>query len=306
MSLSTVVPTTAPLKAAALSLLFDPLPPVEREQQLAETFAAVDRKELSLENLVVALDGDEIVGAVLAVLRPGGATFLWPPVVRAGASESDVSLALLTSVATRVDAQGVQFTQCLLDPDDARGRSMLDHGGFPYVTDLILLSRSLLANLPPLPGIKLSSDRYSDASRPAFARIVERTYEGTLDCPILARLRRGEESLAAHRATGQFSPDSWRIYRSGGKDVGVLLLAEHPQRDTWEVAYVGVVPEARGRGIGRAILHDGLTRARDSGRTTMEIAVDAENGPALRLYRDLGFQKVRRFAVHLRVKLPVT
>ena len=301
MPLSTVVPETLPLKEAALTLLFSPLPRGQREQQLTDTLAAVERKELSLDNLIAAMDGEQLLGTVLAVLRPGGATFLWPPVVREGAAQSEVSFALLTSVATRVDAQEVQFTQCLLDPGDARGRAALDRGGFPYVTDLILLSRSLLADLPPPSGIELSAEGYSAASHPAFARIVEQTYEGTLDCPILARFRRGEESLEAHRATGQFSPDAWRIYRSGETNIGVLLLAEHPERDTWEVAYVGVVPAARGRGIGRAILHDGLTLAKRSGRTTIEIAVDAENVPALRVYRELGFTDVRRFAVHLRV-----
>lgn len=302
MPLSTVVPATIPLQEAALSLLFSPLPRGQRERQLAEAFAAVERKELSLDNLVVAMDGEQILGTVLAVLRPGGATFLWPPVVREGATEGEVSFALLATVAARVDAQGVQFTQCLLDPDDASGRATLDRGGFPYVTDLVLLSRSLLANLPPPSDMDLSAEGYSAASHTAFARIVERTYEGTFDCPILAQFRRGDESLAAHRATGQFRPAAWRIYRSAGQDVGVVLLAEHPERDTWEVAYLGVVPEARGRGIGRAILQDSLALAKHSGRTTIEIAVDAENAPALRVYRQLGFTDVRRFAVHLRVK----
>jgi ribosomal protein S18 acetylase RimI-like enzyme len=132
-------------------------------------------------------------------------------------------------------------------------------------------------------------------------RIIERSYEGTLDCPALARLRGGDDSLEAHRATGQFVPNAWRLYRSDGADVGVLLLAEHRDSDLCEVAYLGVVPEARGRGIGRAILHDGLTMARDSGHAAIEIAADAGNAPALSLYRGLGFSEVRRFAVHLRV-----
>jgi ribosomal protein S18 acetylase RimI-like enzyme len=87
-----------------------------------------------------------------------------------------------------------------------------------------------------------------------------------------------------------------------GLPVGVLLLAEHPERDTWEVAYLGVVPEARRRGLGRAILHEGLALAKSSKRGTIEIAVDAGNSPAVGLYRVLGFTDVCRFAVHLRVR----
>ncbi len=301
MPVSTVVADTLSLQEAALSLLFSRLPLSQREQQSAEAFAAVDRREFSFDNLLVASDGGQVVGAVLAVVRPGGATFLWPPVAREGADEKAVSQALLQTVASRVDEQKVQFTQCLLDLDDARGQATLERGGFPYVTDLVLLSRSLLANLPAAPGMHLAHEVYSAASHPSFAHLVERTYDGTLDCPILARFRGGNESLEAHRATGRFWPDAWRIYSSNGAPVGVLLLAEHPERDAWEVAYLGVVPEARGRGIGRAVLHDGLALTKMSGRATVEIAVDAENTPALQIYRAAGFTEVRRFAVHLRI-----
>jgi GNAT superfamily N-acetyltransferase len=302
MPLALVFPETAPLREAALRLLYSSLPHGQREEQVAETLAAVARDELSIENLVVALDGDQLRGAVLAVLRPGGAAFLWPPAVCAGSGVDDVSRALLEAVAARVDARQIQFTQCLLDPGDTVGRAVLEGGGFPFATELILLSRPLLTHRPSPHASELSIQTYTPARHAAFSEIVERTYVGTLDCPMLARIRGGEESLEAHRATGQFVPEAWRLYRAEGRDVGVLILAEHPDRDTWEVAYLGVVPEARGRGMGRAILHDGLTLAQRSGRATIEIAVDSANTPALHLYRRLDFNVVRRFAVHLRVR----
>jgi len=329
MPLSIVTAPTGSLRKAALSLLFSHLPSGQREEHLESALAALERQELSLEHLFVARDGQEILGVVLAVLRPGGAVFLWPPVARAGCRSDDVSASLLESVAARVDEQGAQFTQCLLDPSDTRGRSALDAGGFPYVTDLILLSRPIgeddveaVKRVVKVEGVEqpesehgfdtstisttltpstLSFESYSADSHAAFARLVERTYQGTLDCPVLARLRGGEESLEAHRATGRFSPEAWRLYRAQGQEIGVLLLAEHPDRDLWEVAYLGVIPEARGRGVGRAILRDGLALAQRSGRSAVEIAVDAGNAPALDLYRELGFVDVRRFAVHLRV-----
>ena len=72
MPVSTSVADTLPLQEAALSLLFSRLPPGQREQQSADAFAAVDRQEFSFDNLIVATDGEQVVGAVLAVLRPEG------------------------------------------------------------------------------------------------------------------------------------------------------------------------------------------------------------------------------------------
>jgi ribosomal protein S18 acetylase RimI-like enzyme len=316
MAVSLVVPDAGPLQQAALGLLYSPLPAEQRARQLTDTLAAVDRGEMSLDNLLVAVDGDRVVGTVLSVLRPGGAAFLWPPAVGEGAPPN-IASTLLEAIASRVEGQGAQFLQCLLDPGDDVNREILIRGGIPYATDLILLSRSLLGSPPESPAgataappasahspgrAEFSVECYSPERHAAFSDLVERTYAGTLDCPVLARVRGGEDSLEAHRATGEFVPDAWRLYRERGADVGVLILAGHPERDVWEVAYLGVVPEARGRGLGRAILQDGLALARRSGRAAMEIAVDAANTPAIRLYRHLGFNDVRRFAVHLRVR----
>jgi ribosomal protein S18 acetylase RimI-like enzyme len=302
MPVSLVVPAAGPLQQAALALLYSPLPATQREQQLADTLAAAGRRELSLDNLLIALDGDRGVGAVLAVLRPGGAAFLWPPAVQAESASPDIASQLVEAVAARVETRGAKFIQCLLDPGDTAGCEALARGGIPYATDLILLSRSLVEATPDFSGGSLSVECYTPGLHAAFSRLVERTYTGTLDCPVLASVRGGDDSLEAHRATGEFVPGGWRLYREGDKDVGILLLAGHPERDTWEVAYLGVVPEARGRGLGRSILRDGLVFARRSGRNIVELAVDAANTPAIHLYRRLGFGEVRRFAVHLRVK----
>ncbi len=302
MPVSIVPACDAPLRGPALTFLYHRLPRGERERQMAQTLVAVSRQELSLENLLVAIDGDRVVGAVLAVRRPGGAAFLWPPIVQQDESAQPVARALLEAVGRRVDEQEIVFTQCLLDPADEWGQSVLAQGGVPRITDLILLSRPLPGNELVAGAAELIPECYSEESHAEFARIVEHTYTGTLDCPALAQMRSGEQLLEAHRATGQFNPQFCRIYRTSGRDVGILLLAEHPDRDVWEVAYMGVVPEARGRGFGRAILAGGIDLVRSSGRATMEIAVDVANAPALRLYESLSFSEIRRYAVHLRFR----
>jgi len=147
----------------------------------------------------------------------------------------------------------------------------------------------------------LSVETWSSAANTRFASLVASTYAGTLDCPVLASRRTGEESLESHRATGTFHPHAWRIYRCDNAERGVLLLSEHADRNVWEVAYLGVVPEARGQGIGKAILSDGMALVAESGAKAIEIAADAGNTPALRLYHALGFIEQRRYAVHLRL-----
>ncbi len=289
------------LRVAALVFLFQRLPPTERETQLAKTLAAVSRRELSLENLLVAIDGVQIVGAVMAVRRPGGIAVLGPPVVQPGPRAQEIARGLLEAVGQRVDRQQVQYMQCLIDPADEWTKGALALGGILYATDLLLMSRSLPGDRCDADASGLTAQSYTIASRGRFARIIEGTYPGSLDCPALVRIRSGGQVLDAHRATGQFNPQAWRIYQTDGRDVGVLLMAEHPDREVWEVVYLGVVPESRRRGFGRAILNGGIRAAQATRRTKMELAVDVANSPARRLYETLGFSEMRRLGVHLRI-----
>src|SRR5262249_59952001 len=128
---------------------------------------------------------------------------------------------------------GVRFAQCLLEPDDAEGRRALERGGFPCVTDLVLMARPArrvksTKNDPAGPALVVEC--YRDELREAFSRIVERTYEGTLDCPVLARIRSGEDSRVAHRATGACHPNGHELHRTSRKGVVVLLVRVHPHR----------------------------------------------------------------------------
>ena len=47
------------------------------------------------------------------------------------------------------------------------------------------------------------------------------------------------------------SPQRWWLALDAGRPVGVLLLAEMPDVQGWDLSYLGVVPEARRQGFGR-------------------------------------------------------
>ena len=85
--------------------------------------------------------------------------------------------------------------------------------------------------------------------------------------------------------TGSFDPALWRLGRLPGdpEAAAILLLAGPADRDAWEVAYLGLTPPARGRGLGRAALAHALDLARPN-VSRLELAVDARNHPANRLY----------------------
>jgi mycothiol synthase len=60
-----------------------------------------------------------------------------------------------------------------------------------------------------------------------------------------------------------------------------------------EIFVIGVDPRTQGTGLGRALAIAGLQRLHDRGVTTGMLFTDADNAPALKLYRSLGFDTHR-------------
>ena len=60
-------------------------------------------------------------------------------------------------------------------------------------------------------------------------------------------------------------------------------------RPTGEVYVVGVVPEAQGMGLGRSLTNTGVNYLLELGVDSVILYVDADNEPAVKLYRSLGF-----------------
>ncbi len=96
--------------------------------------------------------------------------------------------------------------------------------------------------------------------------------------------------------------ERWQLGQIPGEPAAaaVLLLAEIPHRDVWEIIYLGLTPSARGRGLGRKALEHALELARPN-VPRLELAVDLRNIPATRLYQSAGFVVRDRRAVYLAI-----
>ena len=287
----------------ALELLLRDLPAAERRETIRDVLSAADQGETCLDGLLIAWRAGRPVGAALYLLQPGHVAFLWPPSVAERAASAEVEDVLLQQVCRELDAAGVKLAQSLLEAGQDRAAGALLRNGFPYITELLYLEHPVRrSELPPRTGSPERIVFSPETNRHRFAEVIERTYIGSMDCPSIHGTRSGLEALESHASAGVHDPSLWWIYSSAGEDAGVLLLTSHPEQNAWEVVYVGVVPEARGRGLGRTMMIDALQDARVAGRELVLLAVDCENISAQRIYDSLGFVETTRRAVHLRLR----
>ena len=213
---------------------------------------------------------------------------------------------MVRSAITQLRAQGFRIVQAVLDESASpRGSHDLAHGGMRRVTELLYLERD--TNVP-LIGMSSKSTipvywrSLSQAHESEFRSLLQATYSSSLDMPELEGVRSLDDVIASHRATGRFIPEYWQfgqVVEEPGAAV-ILLLAEIPERDAWEVIYLGLTPAARGRGLGRIAVAHALELACPH-TSRLELAVDARNTPATRLYQSVGFAVFDRRSVHLMV-----
>ncbi len=147
----------------------------------------------------------------------------------------------------------------------------------------------------------LQYECYSSDTAERFAAVVERTYVGTRDCPRLDGVRPIGEVLEGYQAVGCFEPARWFLVRRAGDDIGCLLLADHPPHKLWEIVYMGIIPEARGNGLGLAVTRHAQWLAGTAGAERLVLAVDAANEPAIKGYAAAGFTSWDRRSVFLKV-----
>jgi mycothiol synthase len=99
-----------------------------------------------------------------------------------------------------------------------------------------------------------------------------------------------------------FRAEDFLVARDGGRMVGYCWLkVETAASRTGEIYVLGVAPEASAQGLGRALTRAGLARLRERGCDAAELYVEADNAPAVRLYRSLGFADM---AVHVQYARP--
>ncbi|MDW8064494.1 MAG: GNAT family N-acetyltransferase [Anaerolineae bacterium] len=83
------------------------------------------------------------------------------------------------------------------------------------------------------------------------------------------------------------------VWVEGRRVVGYAMVRRfQPRSEGWLIANVAVAPDFRGRGIGRALVSASLEYARAHGARWVALQVRADNAPALRLYRSLGFVEI--------------
>ena len=288
---------------AAFRLLFHHFAD-DRESRVANAVSLLQSGQLNPEGVFVLREADALVGVLPCMSLPGALALIWPPRCLddpKGIARED---RLLEHAEQWLRRRGIKLAQSLFPPHEVVGTAALERHGFVYLTHLWYLRHTLdvpvhcLATPARLSFVTVEDDPER------FADTLNRSYEGTLDCPEINDVRTIEEILEGHRSQGGFDPGRWWLATCADRPIGVALVALTPETGEWDVAYVGIVPEARRQGFGREMMLRVLFEARAADVPGVTLAVDGRNHPARHFYRSLGFTPFDRREVYLAIWRP--
>lgn len=263
--------------------------------RVANAMQMATQGELNPGGILVAASESKLVGAVLATPLAGAVGLIWPPQVVSSTAKNALEAELVREALRWLSGGGAKLVQCVLHPEEAKRAEPLMQQGFRRVTHLWYMHHDLTTLRSTGGSVEFQPSTEVDSA--VFAQTLGRTYVDSLDCPEVNGARSIDDALASHRAQGRWDPSLWWLATRNRAPVGVAIVA--PMTDAWDLAYMGVVPEARGRGMGSTIVAHALASARNGSAPRLTLAVDGRNVVAMKMYTTLGFVLDERREIYL-------
>jgi ribosomal protein S18 acetylase RimI-like enzyme len=132
----------------------------------------------------------------------------------------------------------------------------------------------------------------------AFIEAIASTYEGTRDSWITSNIEKHGVVGAAREDFLEYQglehlPGWWELaYAEDGALAGVVMAAKNPS--TAVVAYVGVVPDQRGRGLAPQLVRRGTEHLLAAGADEIGGDCDRDNVGVVKAFKRAGFEQVAR------------
>ncbi len=187
---------------------------------------------------------------------------------------------------------GVRHVDVPVLPRIKAARALLTRSGFYLARVWLEMWWVSIAPPPapePPPGVRLRTYR-PEQDAGAWAALAINAFAGHWEATPLSL-----EDIAAIICLPDFDPGGFWLAEVDGQLVGQALARYNAHVPALggiplgRIEDVAVLPEYRGRGIGRALVLAAMRYLWQQGCRTMELTVDARNTQAIRLYRTLGF-----------------
>ncbi len=250
----------------------------------AELFAEFERNGIAPEEHLLVADGEEegILGVVGFLRRPGATVAgLFCPIVHRDDRGRGLGGRLLRAALHEGSERlGIEMTTAAIGTRNRAGYALLTTFGFRPIRQVFVMRCDIRPEIEKLPIEGLEVER----AREDEAEAIHHVYES---CGFP---RREPDETGVLLADGRHA--HWVARDAQGTVVAFVELETHWPSRPW-VAFVGVVPELRDRGLGSTLVGLSLAAEFDRGAKAALLALSPANRTAVRAYEKVGFRRWR-------------
>ena len=282
-------------RMAALNLMFDH--PVGEAQTRLQKWATalMKRNRDAFDGLLVSGPQQAPHATIWLFPLPGRQINVWSPKFSEELDAVD-RFDFLRQVSSWLDTLPADMSWATIPVQETSIISDVQVMGLVDVTDLARMVWKCCTPQTSEPSEPLTYVAYShEKHQHRLARILKLTEVGSLDCVGLNGLREPEDLLMGHWMRDSLRPSDWSLITYQGEDVGCLLMSRHTSRSEYEVVYVSVLPEMRGRGFGRQVIEQAQQIGFRAGVKEIVLTCDIQNLPAWKLYESCAFRATGRW-----------
>jgi ribosomal protein S18 acetylase RimI-like enzyme len=181
--------------------------------------------------------------------------------------------------------------------EDARIR-LLEDAGYELLRDGLRWRRSPAEPEAAQEASPLTFRPLPDVGEAAFVEAIAATLVGTADSALLDDIRGQGESGAARQYYDDmqvltYEPEWWELgFTADGALAGVTMAGRNPTSAV--IAYIGVVPEQRGRGFAAQLVERGTMHLARSGADEIRGDCDRDNPAMVKAFERAGYEQFAR------------
>ncbi len=175
--------------------------------------------------------------------------------------------------------------------------------GFQAIRRMIMVAQLGEKPVEPLPPTGYALVPWDDGYLDNVARIVHTANAGTLDALLYPAMQTVEGVQRMVRSilegsSGEFDRPASKVALVDGAPCGAILFTRMAPTEGF-IAEIAVSPAHQGKGLGGAIFSGAVAVAWEQGIRALNLAVTEDNGPALTLYRRLGFVPKEKMTAYI-------
>lgn len=244
---------------------------------------------------LIAERNGRIVGRMESILNEPHSAVLVDPIVCDGENLEDVACALIGEGLGVARSTGAAKVELILEsylPYLERLGALVTELGFRSTFEKAIYVCDFAAFSPAVPAQPIEFCSIADAGDAAAIRVISEVLKAPLNrFEMNADPSSMFEELRdlCHR-NGVFHPEDWLVACQHSREVGIVMPAlTGPVTKRGTILFVGVIPEARGRGLGLALTLKGLQTIASRMPTALIDSTDVQNTPMRKILERLGY-----------------